>query len=171
MLFSVKKVLNMVTVWLLPVQLLQERIRMETCSEDSKDFYHFLKVPILKQNSYTAGSIRLTLGMTKLTVLNTVWCWTCPWILWNSDALLKDNAIVSKGLLWKVNRYYNLHKGASLGPSCKESICQCKRNRFKAWVRKNPWRRKWQLTPVFLPEKSCGQRSLKRFSYDLATKQ
>ena len=25
------------------------------------------------------------------------------------------------------------------------------------WVRKIPWRRKWQLTPVFLPEKSHGQ--------------
>ena len=28
------------------------------------------------------------------------------------------------------------------------------------WVRKIPWRRKWQPTPVFLPEKSSGQRSL-----------
>ena len=34
----------------------------------------------------------------------------------------------------------------------------------ETWVRslsqKIPWRRKWQLTPVFLPEKSHGQRSL-----------
>ena len=29
-----------------------------------------------------------------------------------------------------------------------------------AWVRKIPWRRKWQPTPVFLPGKSHGQRSL-----------
>ena len=28
------------------------------------------------------------------------------------------------------------------------------------WVGKIPWRRKWQPTPVFLPEKSHGQRSL-----------
>jgi len=28
------------------------------------------------------------------------------------------------------------------------------------WVRKIPWRRKWQPTPVFLPGKSYGQRSL-----------
>jgi len=27
-------------------------------------------------------------------------------------------------------------------------------------VRKNPWRWKWQPTPVFLPGKSHGQRSL-----------
>ena len=28
------------------------------------------------------------------------------------------------------------------------------------WVEKTPWRRKWQSTPVFLPEKFRGQRSL-----------
>ena len=32
------------------------------------------------------------------------------------------------------------------------------------WVRKIPWRRKWQPTPVFLPGKSYGQRSLKGYS-------
>ena len=32
------------------------------------------------------------------------------------------------------------------------------------WVRKIPWRRKCQPTPVFLPEKSHGQRSLAGYS-------
>ena len=31
---------------------------------------------------------------------------------------------------------------------------------FDPWVKKIPRRRKWQLTPVFLPGKSQGQRSL-----------
>ena len=31
---------------------------------------------------------------------------------------------------------------------------------FDPWVGKIPWRRAWQLTPVFLPGKSHGQRSL-----------
>ena len=31
---------------------------------------------------------------------------------------------------------------------------------FNPWVRKIPWGRKWQSTPVFLPRKSHGQRSL-----------
>ena len=31
---------------------------------------------------------------------------------------------------------------------------------FDPWVEKIPWRRKWQLTPVFLPGKFYGQRSL-----------
>ena len=32
--------------------------------------------------------------------------------------------------------------------------------RFNPWVRKIPWRRKWQPTPVFLPRESHGQRRL-----------
>ena len=31
---------------------------------------------------------------------------------------------------------------------------------FSPWVMKFPWRRKWQPSPVFLPGKSHGQRSL-----------
>ena len=41
-----------------------------------------------------------------------------------------------------------------------ESVCQCRRCRFDAWVRKIPWSRKWQPTLVLLPGKSQGQRSL-----------
>ena len=32
------------------------------------------------------------------------------------------------------------------------------------WVRKIPWRRKWQPTPVFLPGEFHGQRSLASYS-------
>ena len=35
-----------------------------------------------------------------------------------------------------------------------------KRCGFNPWIRKIPWRRKWQPTPVILPGKSPGQRSL-----------
>ena len=37
---------------------------------------------------------------------------------------------------------------------------QCRGPGFSLWVRKIPWRRKWQPTPVLLPGKSHGQRSL-----------
>ena len=40
------------------------------------------------------------------------------------------------------------------------SACKCGRPGFNPWVRKIPWRRKWQPTPVFLPGKFHGQRSL-----------
>ena len=35
-----------------------------------------------------------------------------------------------------------------------------KRRWFSPWIRKTPWRRQWQPTPVFLPGESLGQRSL-----------
>ena len=50
----------------------------------------------------------------------------------------------------------------------RQRIClQHKRYRrrgFNPWVRKIPWRRKWQPTSVFLPGKSHGQRSLVGYS-------
>ena len=48
-------------------------------------------------------------------------------------------------------------------PNGKEFACQCRRCRrlgFHLWIRKIPWRRKWQPTAVFLPGKFHGQRSL-----------
>ena len=47
--------------------------------------------------------------------------------------------------------------------SAEEPACHCirhKREGFDPWVRKIPWRRKWQPTPVFLPGKFHGQRRL-----------
>ena len=41
--------------------------------------------------------------------------------------------------------------------SCKESACQCRRHRFNPWVRKFPWRTKWQPIRVFLPGESHEQ--------------
>ena len=49
------------------------------------------------------------------------------------------------------------------GANGKEHSCQCRRRKrcwFDPWVRKSPWRRAWQLTAVFLPGESHGQRSL-----------
>ena len=59
--------------------------------------------------------------------------------------------------------FYPLSKWAS----GKEPVCQCRRCKihgFNPWVRKIPWRRKWQPTPVFLPGESRGQRSLGGYS-------
>ena len=41
---------------------------------------------------------------------------------------------------------------------------RCKRAGFNPWVRKIRWRRAWQPTPVFLPGKFHGQRSLAGYS-------
>ena len=52
------------------------------------------------------------------------------------------------------------------GISGKETACQCRRHKrhgFDPWVRKIPWRRVWQPTPVLLSGESYGQRSLEGF--------
>ena len=55
--------------------------------------------------------------------------------------------------------------GFSDGSDGKASVClQCRRPGFNSWVGKIPWRRKWQPTPVFLPGKPHGQRSLVGYS-------
>ena len=46
----------------------------------------------------------------------------------------------------------------------KEPTFQCRRHRFNPWVRKIPWRRKWQPTPIFLLGEFHGQRSLAGYS-------
>ena len=61
------------------------------------------------------------------------------------------------------NVFLGFPGGASgKGPACQRS--RCKRRGFHPWVRKIPWRRVWQLTAVFLPGGSRGQRSLVGYS-------
>ena len=56
------------------------------------------------------------------------------------------------------------------GSVSKESTCnsgdclQCKKHGFNPWVGKIPWGREWQPTPIFLPGKSQGQKSVAGYS-------
>ena len=53
------------------------------------------------------------------------------------------------------------------GISGKEPTCQCRRckkHEITLWVRKIPWKKAWQPTPVFLPGESHGQRNLEGYS-------
>ena len=64
-------------------------------------------------------------------------------------------------------------RGSPGGASGKEPTCQCRRHkrcRFDSWVRKIPWRRAWQPTPVFLPGESHGPRSLVGYTIHRVTK-
>ena len=60
-----------------------------------------------------------------------------------------------------------IYMGFPGGSNSKELACQCrthKRCRLILLVRKIPWRRAWQPTPVFLPEESHGQKNLAGYS-------
>ena len=78
-----------------------------------------------------------------------------------------------------LSQHLKLRRGLPRWLSGKESTCRCRSCRFDPWVRKIPWRRKQQPTPVFLPGEFHGQRSLvsyspwghKKVRHNLATKQ
>ena len=56
------------------------------------------------------------------------------------------------------------HRGFPGGSEAKKICLPCRRPRFNSWVRKIPRRRKWQHTPLFLPGKFHGHRSLAGYS-------
>ena len=51
-------------------------------------------------------------------------------------------------------------KAASLVAQTVKICPQCRKPGIDPCVRKIPWKREWQPTPVFLPEESHGQKSL-----------
>ena len=59
-----------------------------------------------------------------------------------------------------INELYKTKAGGSDGRVC----LRCGRPGFSTWIRKNPQRRKWQPTPVFLLGEFHGQRSLAGYS-------
>ena len=89
--------------------------------------------------------------------------WQIFYVLWAVRSLLQLLIIC-----WHESSHRQHSNGlGGRGASGKEPACQCRRCRrhgFDPWVRKIPWRRKQQPTPVFLPGKSHGQRSLVGYS-------
>ena len=57
-----------------------------------------------------------------------------------------------------------VHTSGSAGKEPTSQFRRLKRCRLNPWVRKRPWRRKWQPTPVFLLGKSHEQWSLAGYS-------
>ena len=78
----------------------------------------------------------------------------------------KDRRKISKKkcekfwLITPVLRECLLPDGSSLVAQMVKNLPAVQETWVHPWVRKIPWRRQWQLTPVFLPGKSHGQWSL-----------
>ena len=67
----------------------------------------------------------------------------------------------------QLSKFHYVWKGLFRQFSGKESICQCwrrRRHRLDPLVRKLPWKRKQQPTPVFSPGESHGERGLAGYS-------
>ena len=89
---------------------------------------------------------------------------------------IQDTALVSGVQTFVMENTLGLFQNVYLSPpfaglsrwaSCKEPACQSRRYRrgeFHPWVGKIPRRRIWQLSPIFLPGESHGQRSLAGYS-------
>ena len=87
------------------------------------------------------------------------------------------------GILLICYNIFYIYKNFMGFPGClvvkNPPVIQCQRSRFDLWVKKIPWRRKQQRTPVFLPGESHGQESLmgqspwghKRVGHNTVTKQ
>ena len=69
-------------------------------------------------------------------------------------------AMITKTSYGQINKLF----GLPMWLSGEESTCQCRTLGFNPWIRKIPWRRKWQPTPIFLHEESHGHRRLAGYS-------
>ena len=88
--------------------------------------------------------------------------WTGPWCQKGWGPQLKELSLLCYLCICLFTHLF-VYLSFPGGANGKESICQSrryKRCRFDPCVGKIPWRRKWQPTPVLLPGKSHGQRSM-----------
>ena len=85
-------------------------------------------------------------------------------VMTNLDSILKsrDITLLTKVHLVKAMVFLVVFWGLPYSSDGEESACNG--GGFNCWVRKIPWRREWQPTPVLLPGESHGQRSLAGYS-------
>ena len=94
------------------------------------------------------------------------------WKPFKCEELLRCNLLLLQFIYYIIYNWYVIYNYVTLynnkgfpGTSNGKSIClQCRRPGFNPWVWKIPWRRNWQPTPVLLPRKSHGWRSLAGYS-------
>ena len=106
-------------------------------------------------------------GRRRLSQVSVVWIWIVKNNTWGHVLVMWPWAGDFWGpqilQMWKLTNY-NSYLGLLWQLSGKEAAYQCRRHGFSPWVEKIPWRRKGQLTPVFLPGESHGQRNLAGYS-------
>ena len=92
------------------------------------------------------------------------------WPPWNSERFMTTRLISWYNLHFEVENLDLCHLSHLAWPkwhSSTEYSCQCRRCKkceYNPWVRKIPWSRKWQPSPVFLPGKFHRQRNLAGYS-------
>ena len=105
--------------------------------------------------------------MASLAQWTRVWANSGTWWRTGNPAALRALGSQSQIRLSNWTKQQCLEKGLHSWLSGKDPAYQCRRHRrhgFNPWVGKIPCRRNWKPTPVFLPGKSQGQRSLAGYS-------
>ena len=93
-------------------------------------------------------------------------CWVvCLWVQ-NSREVQVGTIILGYILSQVIYKCVVYIQGASFAGQLVKNLPnqECRRPGFNSQVRKIPWRRKWQPTPIFLPGESHRQRSLAGYS-------
>ena len=91
-----------------------------------------------------------------MAIHSSILAWKIPWT--EEPGRLQSMGSQSQT---RLSNFTFTFPGSSDG---KESACQLGRPGFDPWIRKIPWRRQWHPTPVLLPGKSHGLRSLVGYS-------
>ena len=96
---------------------------------------------------------------------SSILAWRIPWTIQSVGSQRVGHDWVTNTSEHRLFRAIGLDWKCFPDDSDGKSVClQCGRPRFNPWFRTIPWRRKWQPTPVLLPEKSHGWRSLVGYS-------
>ena len=130
--------------------------------------FYFLSGVYFKIKPFIKGKRKQYTNLFEFSLTECIWSWWIEMVVQKTEkhqpifqSIVKPKIVTLEFLL------LNSDKGFPGGTSGKEPACQCRRHkrcRFNPWVGKIPWSRKWQPTPVFLPGKSHGQRSLAGYS-------
>ena len=117
---------------------------------------------------------RLNPSEVKWKSLSRVWLFATPWTTACQAPLSMEFSRQEYKPKWCPSKWGELSLTRMLCSVMASSIAQplriylqCRKHRrrgFDPWVRKIPWRRKWQPTPEFLSGKSREQRSLAGYS-------
>ena len=71
---------------------------------------------------------------------------------------------ISMGFILGMQCWYRASQEVVMVKSLLVNVGYAERPAYNPWVRKIPWRRKWQTTLIFLPGESHEQRSLVGYS-------
>ena len=90
---------------------------------------------------------------------SSIFAWRIPWM--EKPSMLQSMGSQRVGHNWATSLHFLPHLPPGIPWWLRGSsvYLQCWRPGFDPWIRKIPWRRAWQPTPVILPGESHGQRS------------